>query len=256
MDQIIKRSRWSFKNRWWVFGLLLPVIALALYSFGKSENNGVEIKKQELTIGMVKKVNFIEYISLEGAVQPLRSIYLDAVDGGVVQKIYVEDGALVHQGEKIMELSNTNLQLDIMQREAHLLELINQMQNTRLDYEKNKTTLLAQLADLQYNVETGERLYKINQQLITDRIISRQEYEESASKFRYASNKLLLTKKALMQDSISSMEHTKQLSSSISRMNSNLEMVKTKLDNLTIKAPAEGKLTSFPPSESFAIWKG
>ena len=101
-----------------------------------------------------------------------------------------------------------------------------------------------QLSDLEYNLLDAERIFETNKGLFDDKAISKKEYRESENKFIYLKSKVKLTQKLLKQDSVSSQEQIKQMKSSISRMDKNMEVMKSKLDNLIVKAPVGGQLTS------------
>lgn len=244
MDKIIPKKKKTPLQLALIIGLPLLAMYGLFVNFKDVNIRRLNMDASKLVISEVKKGVFLEYVPVEGTVMPFKSVYMDAVEGGMVEQIFKEDGALVMQGEAIMRLSNTNLQLDIMNREAQLFELMDRLQTTKLNYEKNRTSLLMQLSDLEYNYLDAERMQVINEGLFSDKVISRKEFNESENKFNYLKNKVLLTKRMLKQDSISSLAQIQQMKSSISRMDKNMEVMKSKLDNLVVKAPIAGQLTS------------
>ncbi|HEX8548699.1 MAG TPA: HlyD family efflux transporter periplasmic adaptor subunit [Cytophagaceae bacterium] len=244
MDKVIEKK----KKTWWQLSLysLLPLSLLSILYLNLKDVNIKKLKLEvsKITIAEVTKGNFIEYIPIEGMVMPFKSVYLDAVEGGIVEQIYKEDGATVAINDPILRLSNTELQLNIMQREAGLFELMDQLQTTKINYEKNRTSLLMNLSDLEYQLLDAERIHEANVGLYADKVISKKEYNEAENKFRYLKNKAALTKRLLKQDSLSSNEQIRQMRASIQRMDKNMEVMKSKLDNLIVRAPAAGQLTS------------
>ena len=244
MDRPIIQKHKTLKRVLAFVGVPLVFIAIGYFSFREAGTKKLTIERDKLTISEVKTEQFKEYIPVEGVVHPIRSIYMDAIEGGMVEQVFKEDGAMVQKDEPILKLSNTNLQLDIMQREATLFELMDRLQTTKLNYEKNRTGLLMQLSDLEYQLTDAERVHEVNIGLYADKVISKKEFNEAENKYLYLKSKLALTQRMLKQDSLSAQEQIRQMKSSISRMDKNMEVMKTKVDNLIVKAPATGQLTS------------
>lgn len=244
MDRIIEKKRWTPKRILSLSGgaILVILIVSAVWSNGGKSNLNVDEKR--ITISEVKKGVFQEFIPVDGVVMPIKTIYLDAPEGGRVEEIYVEDGAMLEKGAPIMLLANTDLQLDLMNRETAVFDLINNMQNTRINMEQNRIRQLNQLADVDYALVEAERKYKVNKKLYEEKVIGAQEYNESKNNYDYQVRKKHLTERTLRQDSISSVQQLKQMAESVSRMQSNLKLMRKKADDLLIKAPVAGQLTS------------
>lgn len=226
-------------------GAAAAVVLLTLYLI---PTNG---KGSELRVGMermrtakVDNGKFQEFIAMNGSVIPINTFYLDAVEGGRVEKRYVEAGTYVEQGQKIARLGNTNLLLDIMYREAELFQQSNNLRNTKLAMEQNRLQLNGQLLDLDYQIKQAERVYLRNKELRAKELISKEAYETSRDEFEYLVGKRELTLQSWDQDSIFRENQVIQLESGLQRMEANLEVVKENLENLTIKAPVSGHLTS------------
>jgi len=121
-----------------------------------------------LTISTVTKEPFREYIPITGQVRPLLSIYLDAVEGGQVAKIYKEAGSLIKKGEPILKLENTNLLLDIMYREAQAFEQSNNLRNSRLLIEQNRLVLNRNIADADFQLTRLKKNYERQKRLFEE----------------------------------------------------------------------------------------
>ena len=137
MDKIIPKKKLTWYKLSLYIALVLTLICGIYFNFKDVNVKKLRIEASKLTISKVNQDSFREYIPVEGIVMPFKSIYLDAIEGGMVEQIYKEDGAMVAIGDPILRLSNTNLQLDIMYREAQLFELMDSLQTTKLNYEKN-----------------------------------------------------------------------------------------------------------------------
>ncbi len=221
--------------------LVLLVLASFFSTSGKAKLN---VDNQRITISEVTKGNFQEFIPIDGVVMPIKTIYLDATEGGTVQTILVEDGTTLAAGQPIIQLSNTDLQLEMVNRETAVFDLINNLQHTRNLMQQNRIQQLNQLADIEFNLTEAKRVFDMNQKLYEDKVIPKQEYFQSKNNYDYQKRKLLLTKQTLRQDSISLHQQIQQMQESVGRMKSNLALMRKKMDDLTIKAPVSGQITS------------
>jgi HlyD family secretion protein len=244
MDVIIKKKKWTPKKILLLAGtalLAVLVVASMLSSNGAAKLN---VDNQRITISEVTKGPFQEFIPIDGVVQPIKTIYLDATEGGTVQHILVEDGATLSQGQPILQLTNTDLQLEMVNRETAVFDLINNLQHTRNLMQQNRIQQLNQLADIEYNLIEAKRIYEMNRQLYRDKVIPQQDYLQSKNNHDYQVRKRSLTKQTLRQDSLSMAHQVQQMQESVTRMKANLALMRKKMDDLTIKAPVSGQITS------------
>ena len=244
MDVIIKKKKWTPKRILLLAGTALLVVLVGANFFSSNGAAKLNVDTQRITISEVTKGNFQEFIPIDGVVQPIKTIYLDATEGGTVQHILVEDGATLSQGQPILQLTNTDLQLEMVNRETAVFDLINNLQHTRNLMQQNRIQQLNQLADIDYNLTEAKRVYDMNRQLYEEKVIPRQDFQQSKNNYDYQVRKRTLTRQTLRQDSISMAHQVQQMSESVSRMQSNLALMRKKMDDLTIKAPVGGQITS------------
>lgn len=212
-----------------------------LYGTGPSTLN---VDAEKLTISEATYGPFQEYIVEQGTIAPLTTIYLDATDGGRVEEVFVEQGSQVRAADAILRLSNPNLQLNVMQREADLFRETNNLRQTRVNMETRRLDLRAQRVDLDYQLLQAKREYERHEQLLKQNLISRQEYDRAKDLYDYIVRKRDVTIETQKQDSLYQNAQVEQLEESISRMGSNLKIVKSNQENLTLRAPVDGLLSS------------
>jgi HlyD family secretion protein len=244
MDRKIEKKKWPPKKI--ITYSLSSIFALiVIYSllFGETGSK-LNVETEKLTISAVSRGPFKEYIPITGTVIPIKTVYLDAVEGGRVEKIFLLAGSMVDEGDDILRLGNTNLLMDIMFREAEFYEQSNNLRNTRLAMEQNRLTLKSQLIELDYQIKTLQRDYLRRKELVENNLVSRLEYEQSKDQYEYNLKRRELAVESFKQDSVFRKIQIRQLEESLARMQNNLRLVKTKLENLTIKAPISGHLTS------------
>lgn len=244
MDRQIEKKKWPPKKIAYVGGGTFLALLL-FYNFLFADRSAkLNVKTEKITISKVQRGTFQEFIPVTGTIMPIKTIYLDAMEGGRVDKLYLEQGAMVKQGDEILKLTNTNLQMDVMFREAQLFEQINNLRNTRLAFEQNKLKVRGDLIDLDYEITKLKRAFEINDGLMKQNLVSPQEYEQSRDAYEYALKRRDLLVDTQVQDSILRTSQMEQLGLSVSHMQDNLNIIKENMASLTLRAPVSGQLTS------------
>jgi HlyD family secretion protein len=244
MDVILKKKKWTLKKILLLGGAAVLVALVGASFFASTGAARLRVDNQRIMVSEVTKGSFQEFIPLDGVVLPIKTIYLDAPEGGTVQHILVEDGATLSQGQAILQLANTDLQLEMVNRETAVFDLINSLQHTRILMQQNRIQQLNQLADIDYNLVEAKRVYDMNQQLYAGKAIPRQDFQQSKNNYDYQVRKRALTRQTLRQDSLATAHQVQQMAESVTRMKSNLALMRKKMDDLTIKAPVSGQVTS------------
>ena len=245
MDRTIKQNKWTVQR----MALLgAGVVFLALIGYGIFELQGpsrFRVESDRITQAAVQQDVFQEYISVMGRVEPQRTVYLDVAEGGRVEEIYVEEGASLEAGDPIVRLSNNDLQLDLLNREAQFYETMNYLRQARLAMDQNTLNLRQQLVEINYQMTRLRRQHERNTELFGKQLISEEEYHLVKDEYEYQSQRRDLTLASHQQDSLLRVAQVNQLEASVNRMQRNLDVVRANLENLVVKAPITGQLTSF-----------
>ena len=244
MDRKLEKQLWTPRRIvYTASGSFL--LLLVIYSFVITDRGSrLNVEADKVTISTVSRAPFREYTPVNGTIMPIETFFLDAIEGGRVEKRYVEAGSFVKKGDPIVKLANTNLQESVMYNEALTYQQINDAQNRRLTIEQNTIAVKMQLADAGYNADRTRLNFQRDSALAEKHLISSQDFLQT--KFEYESwvRKLVLAKDNFRQDSLMRIAQLSQLEGSINRLQANLEMTKHNLDNLIIRAPISGELTS------------
>lgn len=244
MDRKIEKKKWPPKKIVTYMGVVLLTVFIIYQLFFSDKSSRLKVNQDRIVVSTVYNGEFQEFIPVIGTVIPIKTIYLDAVEGGTVEQIYLEAGSFVNQGDPILKLTNTNLLLDIMYREAELFQQSNNLRNTRLAMEQNALIIKGQLIDLKFEIKKTARNYKNQKSLVDQNLIAVQEFETTRDEYEYLNDKLALTLQSYHQDSVFREIQMDQLEASLVRMETNLEIVKQNMGNLILKAPVSGQLTS------------
>jgi len=244
LDRPLTKRKWPPKQIGYVSVAGLFAVIVLYNVLYRDHSSRLNVQAERLTISTVERDEFQEFIPATGSVIPIKTHYLDAVEGGRVDTVYLEAGSIVNRGDRILKLANTNLLLDIMYREAELFQQSNNLRNTRLAMARDRLITRGQLLDLGNRVAKQRRLFKLNAQLAEKNHISNDKFEESRDEYEYLVAKHELTLQTREQDSIYRETQIRQLESSVQRIEANLEVVRQNLENLVVKAPVSGHLTS------------
>ena len=244
MDRVIVKKTWTTQRIFLLAGSVVLVVLIGAIFLSTSGKSRLNVDTQKIMISEVKKGNFHEFIPINGVVMPITTIYLDAIEGGRVEELYVEDGALLQKGQAIMKLANTDLELELANRETAVYDLITTMQNTRNLAEQNSIRQLNQLADVDNALAETERVYKMNKKLFDEKVIAQQEFQSTLNMYNYQVRRKKLTEQTLRQDSISTRQQIQQMQEAIRRTQAALVLMRKKAEDLIVKAPVAGQLTS------------
>ena len=222
------------------------MLAFIKIIFGDTSSK-LNVDTEKITIREVVYDKYQDYISVNGTVEPIKTIYLDAIEGGRVEELLIDEGNMVQKGDVILRLSNTNLLLEISNNEATVSRAINDLKATQINLENQKINSETRILDLQYQLLQLKRTVEQNNLLIKGNHISKEEYEYAMEQFELTIKQLELQKQKYQHDSLYMRSRMRADEESIRRMQKNLELVSDRLENLYIKAPVNGELASLNP---------
>ncbi len=242
MDRKIERSS---RKPLVIGGIAAAAVALfAIVYTSMDTSTSFTLDGQRIRTATVRTGVYEDFIPLRAAVEPEKTVYLDAIDGGRVEAILVEEGVFVEEGQALIELSNTSLQLDVISREAQVSEQLNNLRNTQLAIEQNRLKLKSDLIEIDYQITRLSRLVKRYEELQGNQFISKNEYEDSRDELLYWRSRRGVTRESQAQDERIRFAQIKQLDSSVERLEKNLTLARGNLDDLLIRAPRSGHLTA------------
>jgi HlyD family secretion protein len=244
MDRKIKKKTWTPKFIAMIAGGILLVSFIVYQLVFADSRSTMNVNMERVTIATVKEGEFTDYIPVSGNIEPGETFFLDALEGGNIQRIVRESGSFVDAGDTILLLNNSKLQLEVMERESGLYFQINNLRQVRLQLDQNDLSQQAQLAEIDYQISLLKPQYERFKELHDKKLVSDREFEEVKEQYEYNVKRRRLTYEAYRNDSISRASQKKQLSDSERRMNQSLDGVGHILDNLAVRAPITGQLST------------
>ena len=242
MDRIIENQKRIKPKHYRIIILSGLIIAAFIFTFLRNPVSTLKVEKDRLSIGTVIEDNFQDYIKVNGHVEPITTIYLDATEGGRIERILIEEGSMVTKGDVILELSNENLNLEILESESDLAERSNELREVRILMEQQKLDLDRDILRQQYGLVTRERNYNQNKSLYDQRLISEEEYLRAKEEVELARELMKMLRTRQQQDSVFRAIQIEQMEYSLKNMRRNLNLVSQRSEALKIKAPVDGQL--------------
>lgn len=244
MDRIIVNTK---KKRNRILGIIAGIIVvfLVVYQLVWADHSSkLNVDRDKLTISQVLEDDFLDFMTATGTVEPLTTIFLDAVEGGRVEQILIEEGSMVNKGDVILRLSNPDLNLRILTSQADLAEQENRLRDTKIMMEQQRIEIRRQIIQYEYDLIRLKRLFESNKVLYPKGLVSEEEYLLSKENYDLTGQTIQLFKERSVQDSIFRATQVKNLEAALARMNDNIELVRDKLESLNVKAPVTGQLGS------------
>lgn len=254
MDRkITKKNNWIQK---FVLPCALLIVAFIAYNTLTSNGRALSVDQRKIQISSVTSGTFEDFIPVRGRVTPAKTLYLDAVEGGRVERILVEDGANLTAGDLIVELSNASLQLNVLGNEARVAEQLNNMRSIELNLEQNRLQHKRNLVDIHYQIKMLSRQLKREQDLIETGAVARTKYADTQDTLQWYKNRLAITLESQASDSKMQAEQLTFLKETSKRLESNLAISRQNLENMNVKAPVKGKLSGFNVEVGQSIGRG
>ena len=245
MDKIIEKKkgwRLAFTRKalpYWLGALLAVFI---VYLIARPNNKTLRVDKDSLTVSSAVRGQFNDYIRISGRVQPMTTIQLSPQEGGIVERILIEEGSRVKAGDAILVLANDNLDLSILNSEAELAEKENILRNTQIQMEQQKLDVRQNVLEYGTQVERLRRAYEQQKALYEDKLIAREDFLKAEEDYNLARQKYELMAERSKQDSLYRSTQIDRMEESLDNMQLNMQMIRRRKSNLVVKAPIDGEL--------------
>ena len=244
MDRVVVRKRIDRKIliAGGAAGLLLLLILFWLFA-PRADSQSVSIDR--LTISDVQRGVFDDFLPLRARVTPLVTVYLDAVEGGRVEKKLVEDGAQVVAGQPLAVLSNAELQLSTLEKQAEVEQQLNNMRSQELALTQTRNSNLRDLNQAETELTKAKRLYDLQKSLADKGFVAMKTYNDTKDDLQYQQQRLQILKRSIAQTEALQTSQLQQLRSASSSLNTSMGVAQSSLGQLNIRAPVTGQLSGF-----------
>ena len=253
MDRKIENSRWT-RQRIVYLGLGVVVLVLSVFGFRSLNKKVYKLDWDRITVREVIKSDFQDIILIDAVVEPIVSVLVNTSEGGMVEEVFIEDGVMVQKGTPLLKLNNPEALLGYMTQETAIVEQINNLQNLKLSLEKDQRDLTESLIDIEYQLASDERDFKVDTLLFDQGVIARNIYEDTEEAYKYQLKKRAFLEENVMKSREDNKIQIERINRSIEMMERNLQAIHKNMEKMLVRAPVTGRLSSFDPviGESFA----
>jgi len=256
MDRVVAR-RTPIGRRIAYAAAGLFAVAIAWLLFGLiTGGRSLSVNSQRIMVADVTVGTFEDFIPLRGRLVPSSTVYLDAIEGGRVEQVFVEDGTVVAAGDPIAVLSNTNLQLEVLGREAAVAEQLNNMRTIELQLEQNRLSHKRNLVEIDYQITRLTRSIDRQEELASRNLVSQSTIDELRDELQYYQNRREVTLESQVTDARMQEQQLRQLRESNNQLEAGLAFARKNLDDLRVRAPVAGKLSGFNIEVGQSIARG
>lgn len=242
MDILLEKKKGIRKKHLpYIAGGAAVVLLLLWIVFGNHAAT-LRVDARSLSIGDVKRDQFNDFVRVDGQVQPITIVQLSPEEGGIVQELVVEEGARVHRGDVIVRLSNSNLELQILNAEAELAEKQNLLRNTQVTMEQDR--LRNKTEELQLDLATTRSLrnYRQQEKLYNEKLTAREDYVQAKEDYELARRKYTLINERLRQDSLYRSIQMDQMEDNLMNMRRNVLLIRERKNKLEVRSQIDGEL--------------
>lgn len=241
MDRQIEKK--SFLRRYaWYIAAAAALAALLVWIVLGTTASTMTIDASDITISDVTRGKFDDYVRLNGQVLPIQVVQISPEEGGIVREKVVEEGTRVRKGDVILRLSNSNLDLQILNAEAELAEKQNLLRNTQVAMQQDRLNNRTEQATLDTDCDRKRRAYEQNARLCKERLISKEVYLQSREDYKLARRKQSLISQRLKQDSLYRHVQMAQMEDNLDNMRKNVLLVRDRKNKLEVRSAIDGEL--------------
>ena len=243
MDRVIEKTKTQKLMKYWphLAGGIALLVVVGWVVFGNHAST-LRVSKEELTISEVKQAEFKDYVRTNGQVLPIQVVQISPEEGGIVMEKVVEEGSHVKKGDVIVRLSNSNLDLQILNAEAELAEKQNLLRNTQVAMQQDRLNNQTEQAQLDMDTQRKQRTFEQNKRLYGEKLISKEDYLQSQEDYQLSAKKRSLVSKRLKQDSIYRTVQMDQMEDNLQNMRRNVVLVRQRKDKLEVRSAIDGEL--------------
>ena len=256
MDRPIERRRFSTRQIAGAIAVLVGLGVAAWLLIAAGGGRSLTIENTRLVISPVTPGIFEDYIPIRGRVTPLKTVYLDMIEGGQVESRLIDDGAMVEAGDLIVVLNNTSLQLDVTRNEAMVTEQLNNMRTIELQLEQNRLQHKRNLVEMDYQITRLTRQVERLENLDSAGVAAKSQLEDARDELAYYLNRREVTLESQATDSRLQETQLQFLQASGEQLERNLALSRKNLEALNVRAPVSGKLSGLDVEVGQSIQRG
>jgi HlyD family secretion protein len=250
MDREIVHAPWHWSK--WPFparigagaGLAVGLVLLAAAVVFSNTERTVRLSASNVTVATAERGAFHDLIPLSGTVVAFNTVYVDALEGGRVQHLLAQAGDWVTAGQPLVDLSNTQLQLDVLDREGRLIESITELQTYQTQLEQNRVTNEKALAQIDYSIITARRALDRRKVLLAENSVAQETVDQLQDQLNYDIRLRPMQEASNRTQERLRLQQLPQIRRQLKTLEQDVKITHGTLDDLIVRAPVSGRLTA------------
>jgi HlyD family secretion protein len=255
MDQVVETRKLPLRVKIALGSAVVLAAALLFWWFAPSGSSQT-VGADNVTVSTVSRGTFDDFIPLRARVTPLLTVYIDAVEGGRVEKMLVEDGATVVQGQPIALLSNAELQLSTLARQTEVEQQINNMRSQELALAQTRLANERAVLEAELALEKAKRQYERERPLAEKGFVPGRQFADTRDQYEYEQRRFAAVKRSQATDARLQGSQLTQQQAAAQSMQSGLAIARANLDALQLRAPVSGQLSGFSVQVGQSLQRG
>ncbi len=233
----------GIKPKYWIYlGCGIAAIAFIIWLTTSDIASTYKVERTGINIADVKSQKFDDYVRVDGRVEPISTVQVSPEEGGIVIEKVIEEGSQVHKGDVIIRMSNSNLDLQILNAEAELAEKQNILRNTQISMEQDRLNNRTEQAQLDLEVQRKHRAFLQKKKLYDEKLIAKEDFIQAKEDYELAKRRQTLINQRLNQDSIYRLAQVDQMEDNLANMQQNIQLIRQRKERMNVVSPIDGEL--------------
>ncbi len=251
MDVKLPPKKWYVKYRIHIVAGIMAIGLIVMLIKVSTGPKIIRINSDSVQTATVQSGEFSEYVNAEGTLQPIQTIKVYTREGGFVESVLVQDGALVHKGDTLMILSDPELQRTIETARESWRKQNRSYRTSMIEMDQRRLSLAQSILQTKYELKRLEKEHNLAQEEFRMGIRSRAQLDVADEEYNYKMETVRLQLESRRQDSVLNAIRQESLQDELAEAQRQLRKTEERLNDLIVTAPADGQLSglSLEPSQ-------
>ncbi len=256
MDVKLPPKKWYVKYRIHIVAGLLGLALIVLLIKVSTGPRVIRISAESVQTGTVTIGEFSEYVNAEGTLQPIQTLKIYTREGGFVERIVAQDGAMLHKGDTILILSDPDLERTIQDARNQWRKQDRSFRTQIVEMQQRDISLQRSIMQTQYELGRLEKQHALDQEEYKMGFKSKAQLEVADDEYRYKLKSTQLEIESRRQDSVLNVIKREAMQDELEDARRQLARSEARLKDLVVTAPTDGQLSGLSLEPGLKVGAG
>ena len=256
MDVKLPPKKWYVKYRIHIVAGLLGLALIVLIIKVSTGPRVIRISAESVQTGTVTVGEFSEYVNAEGTLQPIQTLKIYTREGGFVERIVAQDGAMLHKGDTILILSDPDLERTIQDARNQWRKQDRSFRTQIIEMQQRDISLQRSIMQTQYELGRLEKQHALDQEEYKMGFKSKAQLEVADDEYRYKLKSTQLEIESRRQDSVLNVIKREAMQDELEDARRQLARSEARLKDLVVTAPTDGQLSGLSLEPGLKVGAG